>query len=106
MRTIERAALREEWVGRVADVRASGQSQRQWARDHGVTPWQLPYWLKRLSAADADASDTAWVTLAPARPSAPTIPGLTIRVGAAEIQVAPGCDPQLLQVVVRSLASC
>ena len=34
----------------VAQWRESGKSAREFARDHGVTPWILYYWRERLTA--------------------------------------------------------
>jgi transposase-like protein len=34
----------------VAQWRESGKSAREFARDHGVTPWILYYWREKLAA--------------------------------------------------------
>jgi hypothetical protein len=95
--------LHAEWAGLVAEYRASGQTQRQWAAVHGVTLSQLRYWVHRFPDPVAPTAGPAWVTVSPAV-MAPA--GVTVHVGVAEVRVAPGFDPQLLQAVVRALATC
>jgi len=50
----------------VAQWRESGKSAREFARDHGVTPWILYYWRERLAALrdqtrQPEAGRRAWV---------------------------------------------
>ena len=60
MTKAEREVLREVWVGRIADFRASGQSRRQWAREHGVPFSQVRYWVHRIPAPTMDAETARW----------------------------------------------
>ncbi|MEK3884598.1 hypothetical protein [Paenibacillus sp. PL2-23] len=39
---------RKEWIARVADFRASGQSMKAWSNQNHVSKDQLRYWLRTL----------------------------------------------------------
>ncbi|NMP25189.1 IS66 family insertion sequence element accessory protein TnpA [Sulfobacillus harzensis] len=98
----EREELRQLWAGLVAEFRASGLGQAQWARQNGYKVRHLQYWLRKFPATDAAASETmAWVPVVPDREATPS---LVVRVGSAAIEVPPGFDPGLLRAVVRTLA--
>jgi len=99
MTPAEREANERLWAQRVADYQASGLSQPQWAAAHGVGVRQLKYWIHKFRTT-GDAAPT-WVACAESDPA----PGLTVRVGAAEIRVERDFDPRLLQAVVRALTS-
>lgn len=101
---IEREAAQQAWEGLVADFHASGLSGPQWCAQTGWKLHQLRYWVAKLKlAAPAAGAEPTWVVLAPPATAPAT---LTVRVGAAELQVAAGFDPALLQAVVRTLATC
>ncbi|NMP25184.1 IS66 family insertion sequence element accessory protein TnpA [Sulfobacillus harzensis] len=100
----EREELHQLWAGLVAEFRASGLGQAQWARRNGYNVRHLQYWLRKFPATDATASETAtWMPVAVASDQEAT-PSLVVRVGSAVIDVLPGFDPDLLRAVVRTLA--
>lgn len=39
---------RKEWIARVADFQASGQSMQSWSNQNHVSKDQLRYWLRTL----------------------------------------------------------
>jgi hypothetical protein len=45
---MSKAELRKEWELRIADFRASGQTQSKWCADNHVKLHQLKYWLKKF----------------------------------------------------------
>lgn len=103
MRNAEPAQLQAEWAMLVTNFRASRLSQRRWEAAPGVTLSKLRYRVQRFRDPVTPTAGPAWVTVTPeAAPST----AVTVHVGAAEIRVAPGLDPALLQAVVRTLATC
>lgn len=100
----EREAAQHQWEGLVADFRASGLSGPRWCAQKGFKLRQLRYWVGKFRAADPHGSATTWVAVTPPVAIAPS--GLTIRIGVAEMRVDPGCDPALLEAVIRALSPC
>lgn len=92
----EREELRQLWPELVAEFRASGLGQAQWCRRNGHKVRHLHYWLRKFPVTDASASASPWMTV-DTRLSVDS--AITVRVGAAEIHVTPGFDPDLLPPV-------
>jgi transposase-like protein len=102
---------RNEWIARIADYRASGQSMQAWSNQNHVSKDQLRYWLRTLRdhTAPAETSPTRFVPLIlqDPVPHAPSTASLHIHVGSARIELASGFDPRLLREVVAALSpSC
>jgi hypothetical protein len=100
----------EKWVERIREWRASGQTAREYAQGRGFEASTLRYWASRLSTAEGKA---AGATTPKARASVriarvvavakPTTASLTVRVGAAQVEVRPGFDRGLLRDVLEAL---
>jgi len=121
------AKRRKLWRDRVADYRASELSVRAWCERNGVTDNQLRYWLARIdeespaserSEPEPGVKGSAWARVeiveeASASESAgpesrsATESQVSVRVGAATIDVRPGFDARLLGEVLRVVvATC
>lgn len=116
-----KAALKQEWEGRLAAWHESGLSSEKFARGRGFSPQSLRIWDKRLRETDAPrflqlvkrspaptsaSADPAPRATPPARTTAPApARGLVIEVGGARIQVDSAVDDALLRRVVRVLGS-
>jgi len=110
-------AVQEQWRKRLAQFSASGQTQTQWCREHGLPVHQLTYWRSRLAARAGAVqklgrSDqgTSWcgvrvVDAAPDSSAAQSSPRatLTVRAGGASIEVGADFDAALLRAVVQAL---
>ena len=102
MTGLERSSL---WRERLADLSASGLTQKQWCEQKGVPVHQLAYWKQRLSSAEPARASRGGVDWCPVQMIASDVTNsLEVRVGVAHIQVRAGFDPQLLAGVVRVLA--
>lgn len=67
MSTKEREEPRRLWAGLVVEIRASGLGRAEWCRQNGYKVRHLHYWIHKLSAPDASASDSAdWIYPRPA----------------------------------------
>jgi hypothetical protein len=93
---------RKVWEARVADYRQSRMSVREWCAKHEVTRDQLKYWVKRTQEKTAC---TQWTPVQIAPEPVPAVGGITIRLGAARIEVAPGFDRALLEEVLSVVAA-
>jgi transposase-like protein len=69
------------------------------ARRLGVKMSTAYTWLRRCGKDDGEKPPTFIELVTNGSPS----PGLTVRIGAAEIEVRPGFDPALLRAVVGTL---
>ena len=103
MTKAERQQERQEWEVRVASFRSSGLSARKWCDANGVKPYQLEYRLKkeRTTALGRSVPPVTWLRASVSGFDA----GITVRVGAAVIEVRPGFDPDLFAGVVRVLSA-
>lgn len=104
MTQTERDELRQLWAGLVVEFRASGLGQAEWCRQNGYKVRHLQYWVHKLPAPDAPASDPVdWLSV-PVASGLDTEAPLVVRVGSARIDVRPGFAPDLLRSVVQALS--
>ena len=110
------ARSRGVWQARVAEYDSSGLTMREWCRRNGFRDGQLRYWLKKARDAGNGRSQS-WAcvelvddgTSGSREPSgcAAGEPGLSVRVGAATIEVRSGFDSALLSELLRVVvATC
>lgn len=100
------AELERVWKDRVEEFKASGLSQAEWCRRHGLKPKRLSYWFGKFQEADMRPEEEAqWLQVEMGRPEVPTSV-IEIKIGKALIEVTPGFDPELLANVVQALATC
>lgn len=99
------------WAGRVKAWKSSGQSAADYARGRGFAASTLRWWSSRLGrepvASDVVAKPSAarpvrMVRLVTAPPR-PAPRALTVRVGAAQVDVQRGFDRALLRELVDAL---
>jgi transposase-like protein len=96
--------LAAQWRERFDDYARSGLSVERWCVAHDLSEYRFYYWRRKLSnrAASARQSGVDWLAL-PIDKSPRPESSLTVRVGAASIDVAPGFDPALLRAVALAL---
>jgi len=101
---MSREELREEWRGRLELFASSGLSQRQWCADNGVPLHRLTYWRGQLlGKATPPKQIPGWCPVNILSSPSNGGSGITIRVGAATIEVVSGFDGGLLRAVVGAL---
>ena len=95
--------LAAQWRERLSDRGRSGLSVRNWCISHNIPEHRYYYWQRKFSEGASAGSDTCveWLAL----PNCPSPPAsnLTVRVGSASIDIAPGFDAALLRAVVLAL---
>jgi len=87
------------WSDLLAKQKVSGQSAVAWCRNEGVSYNSFAGWRTRLNREAKESG--GWVSVKEARP---VVGLLTLRVGAAEIDLSPGFDPRLLREIVAALS--
>jgi hypothetical protein len=99
-----------KWAERVADWRASGQSGADYARGREFKPSTLYWWSSRIGRDDVRGTEREGSTRAPSvrmvrvvAVSKPSTSGITVRIGAAQVDVRAGFDATLLREVVQAL---
>ncbi len=103
---MSRVELRKEWELRIAEFRASGQTQSAWCAANNIKLHQLRYWLYKDENAKSTSSPSAnWVTVTMDDSFYKAKDSLQINIGEASIEVKPGFDPSFLANVVRTLRS-
>lgn len=91
----------------VEDWRQSGMSQMAYARKHGIGAHLLSYWSKRFPVSnEVITRQVRSVEPFVQIPMPPSHQGhIEIRLpGGAFVRITPGADPELLRVVVQTLA--
>lgn len=86
------------WDERIQAFLASGQSQRAWCDEQGLSQHQLSYWLRKHRAKELRSAGTRWVNLNSSASS-----GVSLRIGEIVVEVQPGFSQQILVDVMRSL---
>jgi hypothetical protein len=111
---------KRKWADRVRQWRDSGQPAERFAQEHGFAASTLRWWSYRLSGTAAASPVVAPTESPGASSAAPAeVPAevrmvrvvrtareacaLTVRVGAAQVEVRSGFDPSLLRELVDAL---
>ena len=108
MTKAERQDLEALWRERISDLRSSGMTVAAWAAAHQVSEYQIHYWVRKLRRAEQGPGSPLGARFVPVtvnEPEAESAAALTVKVGAFALEVAAGCDMELLRRVVRTLAS-
>jgi hypothetical protein len=100
----------------VADYQASELTMREWCEQNGFRVDQLRYWLKKARDAGLTQSplwacvelvDEGISGTTKMNPTSTSGTAVTVRVGAATIELRPGFDPVLLAEALRVVvATC
>ena len=100
---MKRHELHEEWERRIADYKASGQSQVKWCESNDVSVHQFRYWMKRMKEQHTKNADNSWVPVIIEDPKPSLCESLLIKVGSVSIEVNSGFNPILLADVLKVL---
>jgi hypothetical protein len=103
MTKIPKLELRKEWEQRIADYKASGQTQVQWCESNHISIHQFRYWSKRIKDHHIKETDSLWVPVVIEEPKSERGESLQIKVGSVSIEVNPGFNPTLLAEVIKVL---
>ena len=97
-----------KWAERVREWRAGGQSAPEYAQGRGFEASTLRWWASRLDRGVLPASPAKpkpRVRMVRVVPTGSTADALTVRIGAARVEVRAGFDPGLLRELVSALGS-
>jgi transposase-like protein len=96
----------ELWRERVAAVQQSGTTAKQWCQRNGIRPNLFYYWKHQLSRVQNDFPKADWLPAVVCEQIGEHQQvSITLRIGAAVIEVHGGFDPKLLRDVVLALGS-
>ena len=103
------AAQRVElWAARIAECRSSGKSVRAWCRENGISEKTYYYWQRRLYQQMITATERVDFAEIPRGIQTGQSTGAAAKVclSGATIEVYPGADAQMIQVILETLKSC
>ncbi|MHB9036685.1 MAG: IS66 family insertion sequence element accessory protein TnpA [Armatimonadota bacterium] len=93
--------LLKEWEGHIEEYRASGLSTRKWCEENGISQHKLRYWLER-SREWREEINWSRVEICDSESCGD---GISVRVGAARIEVRVGFNHDLLCEVLHVVMS-
>jgi transposase-like protein len=107
MTKAEQRELEAVWRERIADLRSSGMTVAAWALAHDVSEHRTYYWVRKFRAEQSPGpcTEARFVPVTVQEPQSEPTAALKVTVGAFALEVATGCDMDLLRRVVRTLVS-
>jgi len=94
--------LSAQWRQRISDREKSGLSVRSYCATHEIPEHRYYYWYRRLFKPATTSQEVDWLGLAVPDSAGST---LTVRIGAASIDIASGFDAPLLSAIVSALSA-
>ena len=96
------------WAERIAECRSSGKSVRAWCRENEISEKTYYYWQRRLYQQMLSTVERVDFAEIPRGIQTGQSTGAAIKVclSGATIEVYPGADAQMIQVILETLKSC
>jgi hypothetical protein len=103
---MENVELQQEWELRIAEFRASGQTQTKWCEINNFKIHQFKYWLRKIEKTPEQPKPSSkWIPITMENQFDESNESLKIKIGPASIEVKPGVDLVFFADVVRTLGS-
>lgn len=90
----------ENWMALIQECNASGLSNREFCRQHGVSEKSFYYWLRKLRHQAAEATEPHLIKLDPTSAEEDI---LNIRYHGAELRLPSGVDMDVVAALLRSI---
>ena len=110
---LKHEAKKQEWSMSIQECRGSGLSISEWCRQRGVTTATYYRWERELLTAADQAPCSAVPAVTFAELPAPKQVSCnvaercaTLHIGNASLDIYPGCDAELLKMLVELLRLC
>ena len=108
LQTLNAAQRVQLWEERIAECRSSGKSVRAWCMENEISEKTYYYWQRRLY--QQMISETQGVDFAEVPREIQTVQSIgaaaKIRLSGSTIEVYPGADAQMIQVILETMKSC
>ncbi len=98
------------WTERLQAFQASGQTCKEWCREHQIPVSTMTYWNRRLRALESESQPELVFAKMPTEQELSTRELLTentsLRIfitDSIQIEIMPDCPPEFLRVLVKSL---
>lgn len=92
----------ENWLALIQECNASGLSNREFCRQHGISEKSFYYWLRKLRNQAVETAETRLVKL---ESGAPEENPLEIRYHGAELRLPSDVDMDAVAALLRSIQS-
>ena len=98
----------ELWAERIAECRSSGMSVRAWCRENEISEKTYYYWQRRLYQQLISAGKRVAFAEIPRGVQTGQSSGAAAKIclSGATIEVYPGADAQMIQVILETMKSC
>ena len=98
----------ELWAERITECRGSGKSVRAWCRENEISEKTYYYWQRRLYQQMMSAAERIEFAEIPRgiQTSHSTGTASKVCLSGAAIEIYPGADAQMIQVILETLKSC
>ena len=96
------------WTERIAECRSSGMSVRAWCRKKEISEKTYYYWQRRVYQQMVSATECVDFAEIPRGIQTGQSTGAAAKVclSGATIEVYPGADAQVIQVILETLKTC
>ena len=108
LQTLNAAQRVQIWAERITECRSSGKSVRAWCKENEISEKTYYYWQRRLYQQMISAPQRVDFAEIPREIQTGQSTGATAKVClcGATIEVYPGADAQMIQVILETLKSC
>ena len=108
LQTLNAAQRVELWAERIAECRSSGMSVRAWCRENEISEKTYYYWQRRLYQQLVSTTEAVSFAEVPRGIQTGQCSGAAAKVclAGATIEVYPGAETQMIQVILETLKSC
>ena len=108
IQTLNAAQRVQLWTERIAECRNSGKSVRAWCRENEISEKTYYYWQRRLYQQMISTTQRVDFAEIPGGIQTGQSTGAAVKVclSGAAIEVYPGADAQMIQVILETLKSC
>ena len=108
LQTINAVQRVQGWAERIAECRSSGMSVRAWCRENEISEKTYYYWQRRLYQQMVSATECVDFAEIPHGVQTGQSTGAIAKVclTGVTIEVYPGAETQMIQVILETMKSC
>ena len=102
---MKKEEVRNQWIDRVAEFKASGLSQTAWCKTKNINLRTFSHWVtKSKNNTQQKGKQSNWIALKSSElEQKPKSSSITVKIGQAALEINSDFDPQLLSNILKVL---